>query len=83
MKTIIERAMQDDKTLEIKLEIMRGEEGLYTVSINGDDAGLSMIPPQNVDDLTVEEILRFLYDKDYGAENPRFDTSHDFEAIIV
>ena len=84
MKNTIELAMNGD-VLEINLKIKRveNEEGLYNILMNGEEACLSMLGANEVDDLTVDEILRCLYDKSYGSENPRFDSSHDGEALII
>lgn len=76
METITEKAMQDADALKITLEITR-TDGLFTVSMNDDESGLSMISGHDVDNLSVAEILRCLYDKSYGVENPRFDATQE------
>lgn len=67
----IEKAMQK-KDIEIKLTIS-SVDGLYNVSINDDESGLAMIGAEDVDALTVGEILRYLYD--FSTEETEGDVS--------
>ena len=73
----IEKSMlPGEDSLKITLEIT-GDDGLFDICMNGEEAGLACIGPDELDTLTVGEILRCLYDKAYGTENPRFDTSSE------
>lgn len=70
----IEKSMKNDEPLEINLKIGKGSMGAYYVQFGGPDDCLPCLGAREVDDLTVGEILRCLYDASYDAPEPRFDT---------
>lgn len=75
----IEKSMKNDEPLEINLKIGKDSMGAYYVQFGGPDDRVPLLGAEEVDTLTVGEILRCMYDASYDAPEPRFDTHGESE----